>query len=70
MLDQNRRFGMSAQAVKSAEFEDPDHDVHTNIHKGRFQLLYISPEFKIRNLAWREMLRTAVYTKNLIVFVV
>ena len=65
-----RRFGISAQVVKSEEFNDPDNHLRKEITEGKFQLLYISLEFLLQSLVWRELLRSTVYTENLIAFII
>ena len=70
MSDQKRRFGISSQVVKSEEFNDPDNHLKKEITEGKFQLLYISPKFLLQSLAWNEMLRSTVYTENLVAFVI
>ena len=40
------------------------------IHEGKYQILFFSPEQLLQNLAWREMLLSPIYNKNLVGFVV
>lgn len=46
--------------------EQDDMAVNDAIFKGRYQLVFISPESLIRNLRWREMLQSNVYQQNLV----
>ena len=41
-----------------------------NIFKGKYQLVFISPEALFGSLEWRRMLSTDIYMKNLVAFVV
>ena len=41
-----------------------------NIFKGKYQLIFISPEVLFGSLEWRRMLSTDIYMNNLIAFVV
>jgi superfamily II DNA helicase RecQ len=47
-----------------------DKTVKDDVFKGRYQLVLISPELLMTNLYWREMMRTDVYQKHLVAFVV
>ena len=47
-----------------------DKTIKDDIFKGRYQLVLISPELLMTNLYWREMMRTDVYQKQLVAFVV
>ena len=40
------------------------------IRHGEYQLLFISPELLLKNLTWREVIRSASYMSKLIAFVV
>ena len=40
------------------------------MREGQAQLVYISPEQLLGNLLWREMLRSEVYQRNLVAFVI
>lgn len=46
--------------------EQDDMAVNDAVFKGQYQLVFISPESLIRNLRWREMLRSDVYQQNLV----
>ena len=47
-----------------------DKNIKDDIFKGKYQLVLISPELLMTNLYWREMMRTDVYQKYLVAFVV
>lgn len=40
------------------------------ILRGEMQIVFIGPESLISNPTWREMLRSPVYKKNLVAFIV
>ena len=71
MQDQVANFnrkGISSVCV--SDKETTSKESRRNILKGRYQLIFMSPESLFRNLDWRRMLSTDVYMKNLIAFVV
>ena len=47
-----------------------DKKVKDDIFNGMYQLVLISPELLMTNLYWREMMRTEIYQKQLVAFVV
>ena len=47
-----------------------DKTVKDGIINGQYQLVLISPELLMTNLYWREMMRTDVYQRQLVAFVV
>ena len=55
--------GLPAAFVGS---EQDDKAVKDAVLKGQYQLVFIGPESLIRNLQWREMLRSDTYHKNLV----
>ena len=44
--------------------------VVSDIHQGKFQALFFSPEQLLQNTVWRDMLLSSVYEENLVGFVV
>ena len=40
------------------------------MYEGYFQIVFFSPEALLCNDAWREMLQTSVYQKNVVAFVI
>ena len=46
--------------------EQEDHTVKLGVLKGQYQLVFISPESLLRNLQWREMLRSPTYQSHLV----
>ena len=70
MIDQRQKYramGMSVEIVGEAQ---DDVAVVGLVEKGRYQLVYVSPESLIGGNTWREMLRNNVYQENLVAFVV
>ena len=57
----NRR-GLQATHVGMAQ---KDVNVKKDVERGRYQLVLLSPESLLLNLAWREMFRSCVYRENL-----
>ncbi len=55
--------GLPAAFVGS---EQDDKAVKEAVLKGKYQLVFIGPESLIRNLRWREMLRSDTYHQNLV----
>ena len=47
-----------------------DKEVKSRVFNGMYQLVLISPELLMTNLYWREMMRTEVYQRQLVAFVV
>ena len=47
-----------------------DKNIENDTFKGRCQLVFIRPELLMTNLYWREMMRTDVYQKHVVAFVV
>ena len=47
-----------------------DKGIKDGIFNGMYQLVLISPELLITNLHWREMLRSEIYQRQLVAFVV
>ncbi len=70
MMDQRQKFcerGLRAEFVGQAQ---DDEQASRGVREGRYQLVFISPESLLRNLYFREMLRTAVYQECLVAFAV
>ena len=70
MVDQCNLFswvGLRVEFVRSCQ---DDHDALVQVHDGEAQLVYISPEQLLVNLQWQEMLRSEVYQRNFVAFVV
>ena len=49
---------------------DLEESVETAVLNGKFSIVYISPELLLRQVKWREMLRSSVFQKNLVGFVI
>lgn len=47
-----------------------DKESKTRIFEGMYQLVLISPELLMTNLCWREMMRTEVFQRQLVAFIV
>ena len=61
------RRGLQATHVGVAQ---KDVDVKKDVERGRYQLVLLSPESLLLNMAWREMLRSCVYQNNLAALVI
>ena len=59
--------GVSAVCLRDA---DPDSKKIWEIHEGKFQILFSSPEELLTNYQWREMLSSSLYKQNLVAIVV
>ena len=71
MQDQVTNFNrMGISSVSISDKESTSKESRRNILKGRYQLIFMSPESLFFNLDWRRMLSTDVYMKNLIAFIV
>ena len=70
MADQYERFSRVGLRVEFVVSCQDDYDSLLRVRDGRAQLVYISPEQLLRNLQWREMLRSDVYQRNLVSFVI
>lgn len=70
MMDQRNKFspkGLRCEFVGEAQ---EDQQVRKDIDLGKYQLVYLSPESLLTNVAWRETLRSPTYRKNLVALVV
>ena len=55
-------------AYLSSENSDPDQQ--RKGLRGQMQIVFIGPELLMLKLTWRDMLRTPIYKRNLVAFVV
>ena len=67
MSDQVKKYG--DRGLKCAFIGDSE-DQEEGIMKGRYQIVYASPEALLRATQWREMLKSCVYHDHLIGLVV
>lgn len=65
MLDQVTKFNKRGLLTAHVGHNQKDVKVKTDIEKGRYQLVLMSPESLLLNLTWREMFRSSVYHDNL-----
>ena len=71
MKDQVATF--SAKGIRAAyvsDKEDSTGKTRRDIKKGKYQLLYLSPEALFATLEWRNMLASELYRANLVGFIV
>ncbi len=54
----------------TGEVSDNDDQLVTEVHEGRYQVLFFSPESLLRHERWRDMLLSTVYKKKLVGLIV